>query len=484
MALFYLIAIHLAPNETGVIKMANCNILGSLQKLGKALMTPVAVLPAAALLLRLGANDVFHLKWMYAAGDAVFANLALLFAVGIAIGIAEGNNGVAGLAAVVGYSILTRVAATFDPKIDMGVLSGIITGLLAGFLYNKHKTIRVPAFLGFFGGKRFVPIITSFYSLIIGILTGFVWPLVQNGVNSIGNYIATSGPVGGFLFGFFNRLLIPFGLHHVINSFVWFQFGQCRNLEGKLVSGDLSRFFAGDPTAGTFMTGFFPIMMFALPAACIAMIVAAKREHKKTVTGMLLGVAFTSFLTGITEPIEFLFMFLSPLLYLIHALFTGLALAITSLLGMRSGFGFSAGFIDYALNYGISSKPLGILIVGLVSGVIYYFTFLFFIKKLNIPTPGRMEEEESVVLARLSTTQLKDKAAEILEALGGKGNLTVIDACITRIRVTVKNEAKVDRKKLQELGATGILKMPGNNYQIVVGTVADPLVTHLKALMN
>lgn len=458
--------------------------LTSLQKLGKALMTPVAVLPAAALLLRLGAGDVLNLKWMHAAGDAVFSNLALLFAVGIAIGIAEENNGVAGLAAVAGYSILTRVAATFDPTIDMGVLAGIIIGLLAGFLYNKHKTIKVPSFLGFFGGKRFVPLITSFYSLIIGILTGYVWPLVQNAVNSIGNTIATSGPVGGFLFGFFNRLLIPFGLHHVINSFFWFQFGHFKNCEGKMVAGDLTRFFAGDPTAGTFMTGFFPIMMFALPAACLAMIAAAKKAHKKTVTGVLLGVAFTSFLTGITEPIEFLFMFLSPGLYLIHALLTGLALATANFFGMRTGFGFSAGFIDYALNFGISSRPLGVLIMGLVSGVIYYFTFLFFIKRFDIPTPGRIEEEESTVLANLTTKQLKDQAAEILLALGGKGNIALVDACITRIRVTVKKDQEVNEKKLHELGATAVLKMPGHNFQIVVGTVADPLVTHLKALLK
>lgn len=463
--------------------MSNNKLLANLQKLGKALMTPVAVLPAAALLLRLGAPDVFNLKWMFAAGDAIFGNLALLFAIGIAIGFAEENNGVAGLAAAVGYFVLTKVATTFNDKINMGVLSGIIVGILAGYLYNKYKAIKLPDFLGFFGGKRFIPIVTSFYSLVIGVIFGYVWPLIQNFISSFGNTIASSGAIGGFFFGLLNRLLIPFGLHHVINSFVWFQFGEFKDATGKIVTGDLSRFFAGDPNAGTFMTGFFPIMMFALPAVCFAMIMAAKKEHRKEVTGMLLGVAFTSFLTGITEPIEFLFMFLSPLLYVIHALLSGISLAVTTALGMRCGFGFSAGLIDYVLNFGISSKPIGLLVVGVIFGIIYYFIFYYIIIKYDIPTPGRIEEESSVI-SKLSSSALKDKAAEILSALGGKENIVNIDACVTRIRVSVNNPDVVNEDALKTLGATGVIKMGKNNYQIVVGTSADPLVTHIKAIMN
>ncbi|MCX7950822.1 MAG: N-acetylglucosamine-specific PTS transporter subunit IIBC [Clostridiales bacterium] len=458
------------------------NLLTNLQKLGKALMTPVAVLPAAALLLRLGADDVLGLKWMFAAGDAVFGNLALLFAIGIAIGLAEENNGVAGLAAAVGYFVLTKVAVTFDEKINMGVLAGIIVGALAGYLYNKYKSIKVPDFLGFFGGKRFVPIITSFYTLIIGVIAGYVWPLIQNGISSFGNAIANSGAVGAGIFGFLNRLLIPVGLHHVLNSFVWFQFGEFTNAAGKVVTGDLTRFFAGDPNAGNFMTGFFPIMMFALPAACLAMITAAKKEHRKEVTGMLLGVAFTSFLTGITEPIEFTFMFLSPILYGLHAVLTGLSLAISTALGVKLGFGFSAGLIDYVLSFGIATKPLLAIVIGLIFGAIYYFVFLYIIKKYDLPTPGRVEEE-SVVLSGIGNSELKEKGIFILEALGGKENIENIDACITRIRVTLKDNSKVNEKRLKELGATGIIKLGSNNMQIVVGTIADPLVTHIKAMM-
>lgn len=457
--------------------------LSNLQRLGKALMTPVAVLPAAGILLRLGAGDVLNLPWMEAAGNAVFGNLALIFAIGIAVGFAEENNGIAGLAAAVGYFVLTKVAVTFNKDINMGVLAGIIVGVLSGYLYNKYKAIKLPDFFGFFGGKRFVPIITSLYTLILGIISGYVWPHIQGIINSAGNAVATSGSIGAFIFGFFNRLLIPFGLHHVMNSFVWFQFGTFKNAAGEMVSGDLWRFFAKDPTAGTFMTGFFPIMMFALPAACLAMISAAKKEHRKQVSGMLLGVAFTAFLTGITEPIEFLFMFLAPVLYLVHAVLTGAALAVTAALGIKSGFTFSAGAIDYVLSYGIATKPILLLLIGLIFAVIYYFVFLFFIKKFNLPTPGRMEEE-SQTLSGLGNSELKEKAKDILLAVGGKENITAIDACITRIRLTVADGKLVDEARLKELGATGVLKMGATNFQIVVGTVADPLTTHIKALMK
>ncbi len=459
-------------------------VLGGFQKLGKALMTPVAVLPAAALLLRLGAKDVFNIPWMEAAGSAIFGNLALIFAIGIAVGFAEENNGVAGIAATVGYFVLTKVATSFDEKINMGVLAGILMGVLAGKLYNKYKAIKVPDFLGFFGGKRFVPIITSFYALILGVIMGYVWPLIQNGLNAFGNAVAGAGAFGAFIFGFFNRLLIPFGLHHVLNTLFWFQFGEFTDAAGKVVNGDLNRFFAGDPNAGTYMTGFFPIMMFALPAACLAMITTAKKENKKTVAGMLLGIAFTSFLTGITEPIEFTFMFLSPILYVIHALLSGIALALTAALGVKSGFGFSAGLIDYVLSFGIASKPILLLIIGLIFGAIYYFIFVFMITKLDIPTPGRGEEEVSNKLSNLGNAELTAKAAEILEAVGGRGNIDSIDACITRIRLTAKDGSMINEARLKEIGATGVMKMGAKNFQIVVGTVADPLVTHIKSLMK
>ncbi|MGH4124097.1 MAG: N-acetylglucosamine-specific PTS transporter subunit IIBC [Clostridium sp.] len=456
----------------------------NLQRLGKAMMMPVAVMPAAALLLRLGSKDVFNIKWMFAAGDAIFGNLPIIFAIGIAIGLADDNNGVAGLAAAVGYFVLTKVAVTFNATIDMGVLAGFIVGILAGYLYNKYKSIRVPDFLGFFGGKRFVPIITSFYTLIIGVGVGYIWPHVQGVINNAGNAIAQSGSIGAFFYGVLNRILLPFGLHHVMNIPIWVQFGTFTNAAGKVFTGDMTRFFNSDPTAGTFMTGFFPIMMFGLPAACLAMIATAKKENRKAVTGMLLGIAFTAFLTGITEPIEFLFMFIAPGLYAVHAILTGASFAITSALGVKSGFGFSAGVIDYVISFGIASKPILLLIIGLIFGVIYYFVFYFFIKKFNLSTPGRGNEEISAPLAKLNTSELGLRAISMLEAIGGKSNIENIDACITRVRLTIKDNSLVNEARLKELGATAIMKIGSNNYQIIVGTIADPLVTHMKAAMK
>lgn len=468
------------------------NLLAGAQKLGKALMTPVAVLPAAALLLRLGQADVWQftgmlpngIPWMAAAGSAIFSNLALIFAIGIAIGLAAENNGVAALAACVGYFVLTQVAVTFNSDINMGVLAGIMVGILTGFLYNRYRAVKLPDYLGFFGGKRFVPIITAFYATILGILLGFVWPLLQDGINTFGNSVAGAGAVGAFFFGLANRLLIPFGLHHIMNSLFWFQFGTFTNAAGETITGDLNRFFALDPTAGTYMTGFFPIMMFGLPAACLAMIMAAKKQNRKSVAGMFIGIAAVSFLTGITEPIEFTFLFLAPALYAVHALLTGVSLAITSILGIKCGFGFSAGLIDFALNWGISTKPALCIVIGLVYFAVYYFIFYIAIVKFNIQTPGRMDDEESASLMGLGDSELRERARDILQAIGGKSNIDFVDACVTRIRLTAVDPSKINEAELKEAGATAVMKMGGKNVQIVVGTVADILVTNMNEIMK
>lgn len=463
----------------------NNKVLGMFQKLGKAMMTPVAVMPAAAILNRLGAADVLDLPWMAGAGAAIFDNLAIIFAVGIAIGLAKQNNGTAGLAAVVGYFTITNVATSFDSSINMGVLAGIIVGILTGYLYNKFNDIQLPEFLGFFGGKRFVPIITSVSCLILGVGAGFVWPSIQGALDTFGNEMAAAGAIGAFVFGLLNRLLLPFGLHHVFNSIFWFQFGSYPKADGTIAQGDIARFFAGDPTAGTYMSGFFFIMMFALPAACFAMILAAKKSKRKAITGMFLSIALTAFLTGITEPIEFTFMFLAPVLYVFHALMTGIALAVASILGIKLGFGFSAGLTDYLLGFGISTKPILAIGVGLIFAAIYFVVFYLVIKKFNLKTPGR-EDDEDVVGDNgevEKSSGIAKKAEGILEAIGGSSNIESIDACITRIRLTVVNGGLIDEKKLKSLGASGIMKLDETNYQIVVGTLADPLVTNIKQLM-
>lgn len=456
------------------------NQLGNLQKLGKALMAPVAVLPAAALLLRLGAPDVFNVPVIMAGGNAVFSNLPMIFALGVSMGLA-GGAGAAALAGGVGYFVLSSVLAAMNKDINMGVLGGIITGIVAASLYNKYKDIKLPTFLGFFGGRRFIPIVTSGAMLVLGIVFGFIWPPIQKAIYAAGEWAIGAGALGVFVYGTLNRLLIPFGLHHVINSLVWFVFGEFTNSAGQVVTGDLNRFFAGDPSAGIFMTGFFPIMMFGLPAACIAMLHEAKESQRRAVSGVLISAALTSFLTGITEPIEFAFMFLAPVLYLAHALLTGVSLALTWALGIKDGFGFSAGLIDYVLNYGLATKPLLLIPIGIVYGIIYYAVFRYIIRKFDLPTPGRLEGEATD--AATGEIKISDRASRILTALGGKENIKAIDACITRIRLSVEDESMVDEPALKRAGATGVMKLGGGNLQVVVGTEAELIVEEMKKVL-
>ncbi|WP_088044031.1 N-acetylglucosamine-specific PTS transporter subunit IIBC [Bacillus sp. EAC] len=450
-------------------------MLSFLQRIGKALMLPIAVLPAAGLLLRFGQPDLLDIPFMAAAGNAIFSNLALIFAIGVAIGISKDGNGAAGLAGAIGYFVLTAGATSINKDINMAALGGIIAGVIAGLLYNRFSGIKLPEWLGFFSGRRFVPIITSAVMLILAGIFGYVWPSIQDAINSVGNWIIDLGPIGAAVFGFLNRILIPLGLHHVLNTIFWFNLGDFTDAAGKLIHGDLNRFFAGDKTAGAFMTGFFPIMMFGLPAAAIAMIAAAKPERRKTVTGMFLGLALTSFLTGITEPIEFAFMFIAPVLYAFHAILTGLSLGIVNALGIKSGFTFSAGFIDYVLNFNIAQKPILLILVGLVFAVIYFIVFYFAIIKFNIKTPGREDEEmesDEVI------TEIGDSL--YLQGLGGKENLVNIDNCTTRLRLQVKDASKVNESLLKKAGARGVIKLDDKNVQVVVGTNVEFVAEDLK----
>ena len=368
------------------------NLMGGLQRVGRALMTPVAVMPAAALLLRLGQPDLLDIKIMAQAGDAVFSNLPLLFALGVAIGLAN-QAGVAGLAALVGYVVFQETLTTINEDLNMGVLAGILTGALAAAMYNRYHNIRLPEWLGFFGGRRFVPIVTAFWALVLGAVFGYVWGPVQQVIDGLGNWIVGAGALGVFVFGVLNRLLLPFGLHHIINSLVWFVFGSYTKPNGEVVHGDLHRFFAGDSSAGIFMAGWYPIMMFGLVGVALAMIHEAKPENRAAARGILLSAALTAFLTGITEPLEFAFMFLTPVLYVVHALLAGVSMALVYELGIRHGFGFSAGLIDYVLNWGIATKPALLIPVGLAFFVVYYLLFRWLIRRLDLPTPGREPAE-------------------------------------------------------------------------------------------
>ncbi|MED3647808.1 N-acetylglucosamine-specific PTS transporter subunit IIBC [Halalkalibacterium halodurans] len=449
-------------------------MLQFLQRIGRSLLLPIAALPVAGLLLRLGQEDLLNIPFMAAAGDALFSNLALLFAIGVAVGFAKDSHGAAALAGAIGFFVLTEGTQAINETINMGVLGGILSGVVAGMTYNRFKETKLPEWLAFFGGRRFVPIMTGLFMLVLAIFFGFVWPTVQGWLDSFGQWIIGAGATGVGVYGFFNRLLIPLGLHHVINTLVWFVFGEFNG-----ATGDLHRFFAGDPNAGIFMAGFFPIMMFGLPAAALAMILAAKKEKRKATAGLLGGVAFTAFLTGITEPIEFTFMFLSPLLYGVHAVLTGTAMAVAYTLEIRHGFTFSAGAIDYFINFGIATKPWVLAFIGLIYAVIYFVLFYFLIIKLNLQTPGR-EKEESMDETETSSADYEEMAKAILAALGGKKNVKDLDFCVTRLRLTIHSWLSVDEKALRLAGAKGVVKLNDTTIQVVIGTDVEFVANAMK----
>lgn len=478
-------------------------VLSSLQRIGGALMLPIAVLPIAGLLLRLGQPDLLNFPSMAAAGDAIFANLGLLFAIGVAVGLARENHGAAGLASVVGYLVTTKgaeVLISVPPAAlagltgqahelavaaykahELGKLSvpaGILSGLIAGALYNRFSNIRLPSYLAFFGGRRFVPIASGFVGLILAAVFGWEWQRVETGMDALSRSVLHAGAFGLFAYGVLNRVLIVTGLHHIINNIAWFLLGDYNG-----TTGDLKRFFAGDPSAGAFMAGFFPVMMFGLPAACLAMYHAARPERRRAVGGLLASIALTSILTGVTEPIEFTFMFLAPPLYAVHALLTGAAFVIMNALHVRLGFGFSAGLFDYMLNFNKATRPLLLLPVGLAYFALYYGLFRFVIVRLNLKTPGR---EDDAVAAETAAEDVApaDRALAYIKALGGAANIVALDACTTRLRLVVGDQSAVDAEALKRLGARGLVKPSANALQVVVGTDADHVAGEMKVALR
>ena len=480
--------------------------LGALQPLGRALMLPIAVLPAASLMLRLGQPDVAFVPGlavagplMAAAGDAIFHNLGLLFAIGVAVGLARGNDGAAGLAGVVCYLVATHgaqalltapadavagltgksaalaTAAFKDAAVSkLGVPIGIISGLIGGGFFNRFGAIRLPDYLAFFGGRRFVPIVSGFAGLGLALLVGLGWAALDHGMDSLSRAVVAAGPVGLFVYGVLNRLLLVTGMHHILNNIAWFILGDFHG-----ATGDLNRFMAGDPTAGAFMSGFFPVMMFGLPAACLAMYHAAKPERRKAVGGMLLSLALTALLTGVTEPIEFSFMFLAPALYLLHALLTGLSMALMDGLHVRLGFGFSAGLFDYVLNFNKATRPWLLLPVGAAYFALYYGVFRWVIARFDLKTPGR--EDEAAVAAPVSAAVAGSRAGGFISALGGPRNLVAVEACTTRLRLVVADQDAVDEAALKALGARGFVRPSKQDLQVVLGPQADDVAREIRA---
>ena len=473
------------------------SIIGALQPLGRALMLPIAVLPVAGLLLRLGQPDLFGLPFIAAAGDAIFHNLGLLFAIGVAVGFAKDSNGAAGLAGVVCFLVATEGAKSLihaPPEViaglagktldltvgdfrsatlnKLGVPIGILSGLIGGNFYNRFGTIKLPDYLAFFGGRRFVPIASGLAGLGLAFVFGASWSVLNNGIESLSRAVVAAGPLGLFIYGVLNRLLIVTGLHHILNNVAWFVLGDYHG-----ATGDLHRFFAGDPTAGGFMAGYFPVMMFGLPAACLAMYHTALPERRKAAGGLLISLALTAFLTGVTEPIEFSFMFLAPVLFAIHAVLTGASMALMDLLGVKLGFGFSAGAFDYVLNYKLATKPWMLGPVGLGYFALYYGLFRFFILRFDLKTPGR-EVEETPALTPAATAGGRGEA--FIAALGGGANLVSIDACTTRLRLVVADQAGVSESGLKALGARGFIRPSARDLQVVLGPIADDVAREMR----
>jgi len=481
-------------------------LFAGLQKVGGALMLPIAVLPIAGLLLRLGQPDLLDSASVAAAGQAIFSNLGLLFAIGVAVGLARENHGAAGLASVVAYLVATRgaqvlinvppdaltglagharelaAAAYKMQELDkLSVPVGILSGLMSGALYNRFCNITLPSYLSFFGGRRFVPIVSGLGGLALALAFGTQWQHLEHGMDVLSRAVLNAGAIGLFAYGVLNRVLIVTGLHHIINNLAWFLLGDYHG-----VTGDLNRFFAGDASAGAFMAGFFPVMMFGLPAACLAMYHTALPERRRAVGGLLGSIALTSILTGVTEPIEFTFIFLAPALYAVHALLTGSAFIIMNALGVRLGFGFSAGLFDYLLNFSRATRPLWLLPVGAAYFALYYGLFRLVIVRFDLKTPGR-DAGAQVVPAATAHVAPGGRAATgeaWVAALGGATNLESVDACTTRLRLRVVSQSAVDAEALRALGSRGMVRPGPAALQVVVGPVADQLAGEIRAALN
>lgn len=470
-----------------------------LQKIGRALMLPVAVLPAAGILLGVGSATFSFLPeavstLMAQAGGAVFTCLPLLFALAVAIALAD-NDGVACLAALVGFAVMLAtmgvVAPTLGvetkpilgfPSVETGVFGGILIGGVAAALFKRFYRIQLPPYLGFFAGKRFVPIVTAFAAIATGLLLALVWPPIGAGIERLSHWAAYSQPaLSALLYGVIERLLLPFGLHHIWNVPFFFEMGAFTKPGGEVVHGDITRFFAGDKTAGI-LGGAYLFKMWGLPAAAVAIWHCARPENRKKVGGIMVSAALTSFLTGITEPVEFSFLFVAPLLYGLHALLVGLAQVTFSLLGARLGFTFSHGVIDFVLYYGMDTKPWLVLVLGPVWALAYYGLFRWTILRFDLRTPGR-EVEEAAATAAAAGGGKASFSRELALAFGGRSNVTSLDACITRLRVTVRDVGRTRPERLKDLGAAGVVVV-GESVQAVFGPRSENLKTDLEEYLQ
>lgn len=468
-----------------------------LQRVGQSLMIPVSVLPAAGLLVALGRilKDNFEAasathkigEVFFSGGLAIFEQLPVIFAMGVAIGFTAGA-GAAALAAGAGYFTLVnvlKVISGFSPDelaINTGVFGGIAAGGVSAYIYNRYHTTSLPQVLGFFSGKRLVPILASAACLVLGLLLGVFWPPIQSGIHSVG-LLALNSDLGPAMYAAGKRLLIPLGLHHVYYPPFLFEFGEFVNAAGQTLKGDSPRYFGGDPSAGRFMASEFPIMLFGLPMAALAMVLRAKPERRKAIAGIMVSAALTSIITGITEPIEFAFLFVAPILFVFHVALAFLSGILTYQFDIHLGYTFSASLIDFVLGFFNQKNSLSFwLIVGPVIGALYFGVFYTLIPLLNLKTPGRETDEELAASTATSATTGTDRAADILMALGGTSNIESLDACITRLRLVVKSVERVNKDALKSLGSSGVMAT-GKNVQVIFGVESDKIKDQIKAVM-
>ena len=481
-------------------------MMKTMQRLGKSLMLPVACLPVAAIMMGIGywldpegwGSNMLAAAFLIKAGSAIINNIAILFCIGVAVGMSDDGEGTAALSGLISWlmvqTLLSPEAMAMFQGIDESAVNaafskldntfiGILCGLIGAFCYNKFKGVKLPDALSFFSGKRCVAIVTAGFTLVVALILAVVWPFVYNALISFGEAIIGIGPVGAGLYAFFNRLLIPFGLHHALNSVFWFDIAGINDIGkfwGTVEGGVLGQ-------TGMYLTGFFPFMMFGLPAAALAMYHTAKDKNKKIVSGLLLSGAFASFFTGVTEPIEFAFMFLAPLLYVIHAALAGLSAFVMAILPVRSGFNFSGGFIDWVLSFEapMALNPWLVPVVGVAFGVLYYGIFRFAIAKFDLKTPGREDDApEGEKRAVSAGGDFADTAATIFEGLGGKANITALDNCITRLRIEIKDPEVVDEMKIKSAGVAGVIRPGKNSVQVVVGTKVQFVADEMRKMLH
>ena len=461
------------------------NAFGVLQKVARSVMLPVMILPAAGILLGIGSIEFSFIPGflngiLFQTGSVVFSNLPLLFSIGTALGL-TGNTGTATLTSVVAYLVMLTTMGEMALYLDMetvhilsidtlniGVIGGILTGILTAFMFNRFHTLKLPDYLGFFEGVRFVPIVTSIAAIALGIILTYIWQPINHALSIFSYHAIEANPATmGFLYGFVERLLIPFGLHHIWNVPFQMLMGEFITGGGDIVNGDIARFFAGDPTAG-FLAGGFLFKMFGLPGAALAIWHCAKPANKKRVGGLMISAIMAAMISGITEPIEFAFMYIAPLLYAIHAVLAGFAFMITNALDIRMGAAFSHGLIDYALYFNLGNQPALLIPIGLAFSALYYVTFRITITVFNLKTPGREDKEVSNEKLRVTP----ELAVQVAHALGGKANLKVIDACITRLRITVHDASIINQEQLKALGAKAVVVV-GKNLQVIFGPQSE-----------